>query len=182
MATSSNATISIGDQAPAFELPDTEGEQHEFGNGDTAPTVVVFTCNHCPYALAWHDRIVQVARDYAARGVRILAINSNDATLSQRDSFEAIRERVRSEDWPLPYLHDESQGVAHAWGAKVTPDVFVLDPGGRLRYRGAPDADYSDPEQGAAWLRGALDALLEGRDPEPAETEPVGCSVKWKSG
>jgi peroxiredoxin len=179
MATSPNATISIGDPAPSFELPDTEGERHRLE--DSAPaTVVVFTCNHCPYALAWHDRIVAAARDYADRGVRFLAINSNDATRYPRDSFEAMRERVRTEDWPLPYLHDESQEVASAWGAKVTPDVFVLDSEGRLRYRGAADGDHSDPSQSAAWLRGALDAVLEGATPEPAETEPVGCSIKWK--
>jgi hypothetical protein len=88
---------------------------------------------------------------------------------------------VRKEQWPLPYLHDESQDIARSFGAKVTPDVFVLDADGRLRYRGAPDSDYADPSQDAAWLRGALDALLGGGDPSPAETEPVGCSVKWKS-
>jgi peroxiredoxin len=179
MATSSNATISIGDAGPSFELPDTEGERHRLE--DAAPaTVVVFTCNHCPYALAWHDRIVAAARDYADRGIRFLAINSNDAARYPRDSFEAMRERVRAENWPLPYLHDSSQEVASAWGAKVTPDVFVLDSDGRLRYRGAPDGDYADPSQNAAWLREALDAVLTGRDPQPAETEPVGCSIKWK--
>jgi peroxiredoxin len=171
--------ISIGDTAPAFDLPDTEGERHALGDGATA-TVVVFTCNHCPYALAWHDRIVSVARDYAGRDVRFLAINSNDAERYPADSYEAMRERLRREQWPLPYLHDESQDVARAFGAQVTPDVFVLDAGERLRYRGAPDADYADPPQDAAWLRGALDALLEGDDPSPAETKPVGCSVKWK--
>ena len=90
------------------------------------------------------------------------------------------RARRATEDWPLPYLHDESQEVARAYGAKTTPDVFVVDADGTLRYRGAPDADYSDPSQNAAWLRGALDAVLDGRDPDPAETEPVGCSIKWK--
>jgi hypothetical protein len=112
--------------------------------------------------------------------VWFLAINSNDADRYPADSYEAMQERVRNEDWPLPYLHDESQAVARAYGAKTTPDVFVVDADGRLRYRGAPDSDHADPSQNAAWLRGALDALLEGRDPDPAETEPVGCSVKWK--
>jgi peroxiredoxin len=170
-------SLAVGDRAPAFTLPDTEGAEHSLDGG---PAVVVFTCNHCPYALAWQDRIVQAARDYADRGVRFLAINSNDADRYPRDSFEAMRERVRTEDWPLPYLHDESQAVARDYGAKTTPDVFVVDAGGVLRYRGAPDADYDDPSQDAAWLRSALDAVLEGRAPDPAETEPVGCSIKWK--
>ena len=80
----------------------------------------------------------------------------------------------------MPYLHDESQEVARAFGAKVTPDVFVLDAQGRLRYRGAPDGDYDDPSLRAEWLRGALDAVLAGDEPEPRETKPVGCSIKWR--
>jgi hypothetical protein len=91
-----------------------------------------------------------------------------------------MKRRVAQEQWPLPYLHDSSQEVASAYGAKTTPDIFVLDGERRLRYRGAPDSDYDDPSQNAAWLRGALDAVLEGRAPEPAETRPIGCSIKWK--
>ena len=172
--------ISIGDKAPSYDLPDTEGKRHGLP-GDATVTTVVFTCNHCPYALAWHDRITAVARDYADRGVRFLAINPNDADRYPADSYEAMQKRVSEEDWPMPYLHDESQEVARAFGAKTTPDIFVLDGEVTLRYRGAPDSDYGDPSQDAAWLRGALDALLEGREPSPAETEPVGCSVKWKA-
>jgi peroxiredoxin len=172
-------SVSIGVQAPDFELPDTNGTTHAPGGG--AATVVVFTCNHCPYALAWHDRISAAARDYADRDVRFLAINSNDAQRYPRDSYEAMEERVAAEPWPLPYLHDGSQEVARAYGARTTPDVFVLDAERRLRYRGAPDSDYGDPTQNAAWLRGALDDVLAGRDPSPAETEPIGCSIKWRA-
>jgi peroxiredoxin len=171
-------TLSIGDQAPGFELPDTDGQQHG-PNADPA-TVVVFTCNHCPYALAWQDRIAQAARDYSDRGVRFLAINSNDSERYPRDSYEAMQQRLASEDWPMPYLHDASQDVARAYGARTTPDIFVLDPERRLRYRGAPDSDYQDHSQNAAWLRQALDAVLGSTDPSPAETQPVGCSIKWK--
>jgi peroxiredoxin len=172
-------TLAIGQQAPGFQLPDTAGQTHS--PDGTPATVVVFTCNHCPYALAWHDRIMEAARDYAGRGVRFLAINSNDADRYPRDSFEAMKRRVAAEQWPVPYLHDASQEVATAYGAKTTPDIFVLDDEGRVRYRGAPDSDYDDPSQNAAWLRDALDAVLAGRQPEPAETQPVGCSIKWKS-
>jgi hypothetical protein len=134
-----------------------------------------------PYALAWHDRIAETARDYADRGVRFLAINSNDADRYPRDSPQAMRARVEAEGWPMPYLHDASQEVARAYGAKTTPDVFVLDAAGRLRYRGAPDADYDDPGQNGAWLRDALDAVLAGTEPARPETKPVGCSIKWKA-
>src|SRR6476659_4154665 len=110
-----------GDTAPAFTLPDTEGHEHSLASGTFPATVIVFTCNHCPYALAWQDRIADAARDYADRGARFLAINSNDADRYPRDSFEAMQQRVRAEDWPLPYLHDSSQEVATSYGARVTP-------------------------------------------------------------
>jgi peroxiredoxin len=168
--------LQLGDEAPRSSLPDTDGAEQAFPDG---PTVVVFTCNHCPYALAWHDRLLRAARDYD--GVRFVAINPNDAERYPRDSFDAMRERVRSDGgWPFPYLRDESQEVARAYGAQTTPDLFVFDAEGRLRYRGAPDADHRDESQDAAWLREALDAVLDGRAPERAETEPVGCSVKWR--
>ena len=170
----------IGTEAPTFTLPDTDGTEHGVGGSESArATLVVFTCNHCPYALAWHDRIAAVAEDYPA--VKVLAVSSNDAERYPRDSFDAMRERVAADGgWPMPYLYDESQEVARAFGAERTPDVFVFDADRTLRYRGAPDADYDDSGQGAAWLREALDAVLDGREVERAETEPVGCTIKWK--
>jgi peroxiredoxin len=175
-------TLAIGDPAPDFALPDTDDTTWSLSDGDGAPaTVVVFTCNHCPYALAWQDRIAQVARDYAERGVRVLAINANDAERYPADSYEAMRQRVSAERWPMPYLRDESQEVARAYDARTTPHVFVLDSEGRLRYQGAPDSDYDDPGQRAAWVRDALDAVLAGDEPPQAETNPVGCSIKWKA-
>jgi peroxiredoxin len=166
--------MKIGDEAPGFSLPDTDGAEH----GPDGVSVVVFTCNHCPYALGWHERLTQVARDY---DVTFLAINPNDAERYPTDSFEAMKERVSADGgWPYPYLRDESQEVARAYDAKTTPDVFVLDADRRVRYRGAPDADYRDEGQRASWLRDALDAVLAGEAPAPAETEPVGCSIKWR--
>jgi peroxiredoxin len=175
-------SLSIGDQPPDFDLTATDGSSHSPLDGGGAPaTVVVFTCNHCPYALAWHDRIADAARDYADRGVRFLAINANDAERYPRDSPQAMRERVESEaPWPMPYLHDATQDVARGYGAKTTPDLFVLDADGTVRYRGAPDSDYADPGKRAAWLRDALDAVLAGSEPDPSETTPIGCSIKWK--
>jgi hypothetical protein len=167
--------MNIGDTAAPFELPATDGSSH----GPDGVTAVVFTCNHCPYALAWHDRLLEVARDYEGRA-RLLLVNPNDAERYPRDSFDAMKQRVEADGgWPAPYVRDETQEVARAFGAKTTPDVFVLDAGGVLRYRGAPDRDYENPAAGAEWLRAALDAVLEGAAPDPAETEPVGCSVKW---
>jgi peroxiredoxin len=175
------ATLQIGTLVPPLELPDTKGNLTTLPlPGEVPATVVFWTCNHCPYALAWHERLTDAARDYAIAGVRFLAINSNDAERHAVDSLEAMRERVANENWPFPYLRDEEQGAAVAWGPRTTPDLFVLDSELRLRYRGAPDADHDDPAQNAAWLRAALDAILANRAPEPAESESVGCSIKWK--
>jgi hypothetical protein len=172
--------IALGDPAPELSLEDTEGEVYELEPGVPA-SVVFWTCNHCPYALAWHERLVAVAREYADTGARFFAVNSNDAERYPADSPAAMRSRVEADEgWPFPYLHDPEQSVAAAFGARTTPDLFVFDDELRLRYRGAPDGDHQDPGQRAIWLRGALEALLGGEDPDPAETESVGCSIKWR--
>jgi peroxiredoxin len=175
-------SLAIGDSAPSVELPDTAGDRQTLPEPGAAPaSVVVWTCNHCPYALAWHERIQSVARDYAERGVVFLQVNSNDAARYPADSPEAMRARVDAGEFSSPYLHDETQATARAYGAAKTPDVFVLDGDLRLAYRGAPDADYDDEGQDAAWLRGALDAVLADTSPDPAETDPVGCGIKWRA-
>ena len=138
-------SFGIGDPAPALELVDTAGDAHALPLPGEAPaTVVAWTCNHCPYALAWHERIQAAARDYAERGVRFLQVNSNDAERYPADSLDAMRERVEAGEFATPYLHDSTQEVARAYGALKTPDLFVLDSDLRLAYRGAPDADYRD--------------------------------------
>ena len=142
--------------------------------------MLVVTCNHCPYVIAWNPRLRRVAEQYGARGVRFLAINANDATRYPADSLEAMRRFVDGQRWPIPYLHDEGQDVARALGAEVTPHVFVLDREHRLVYRGAPDSDHRDETRDAEWLRAALDSALAGEAPREAETRARGCSVKWR--
>ncbi len=143
--------------------------------------MVIWTCNHCPYALAWHDRTVDVARDYADRGVAFFAVNSNDAERYPRDSVEAMRERVEADGGGRSRTCTTRARRRREPGTRKPPHiVYVLDADGVVRYEGAPDADHQDPSQGAAWLRDALDAILEGREPELAATDPVGCSIKWK--
>jgi peroxiredoxin len=173
--------VVVGDRAPSFELPDTSGQTHAVPAEPAPPaTVLVQTCNHCPYVIAWNPRLRKVADDYAPRGVRFLAINSNDSSRYPADSPEHMKRFVSEQSWPIPYLYDESQEVAQALGAVATPHVFVLDSEHRLAYQGAPDSDHTDESQGAVWLRGALDAVLAGEQPDPRETPPRGCSVKWR--
>ena len=175
-------SFELGDRVPAFTLDDTQGTAHAVP-ADPAPpaTVLVVTCNHCPYVVAWNPRLRAVAADYAPRDVRFLAINANDAARYPADSPAAMKRFVDDQNWPIPYLYDESQDVARALGALVTPHVYVLDADHRLRYRGAPDADHGEPSQDARYLRDALDAVLAGGEPAVTDTRPRGCSVKWKS-
>jgi peroxiredoxin len=172
--------LTVGDVAPTVELPDTHGSLVRLDPAASGASVVVFTSNGCPYARAWHDRIQDVVRDYADRGVVVLQVVSNDDGDHPEDSVEGMRDRIAAGDFAGPFLRDADQALAQAYGATATPEVFVLDHEGVVRYHGAPDADYDDPAQNAAWLREALDAVLEGRDPEQAETPPVGCTIKWK--
>ena len=174
-------SFELGDPVPAFTLADTDGTAHSVPTEPApAATVLVVTCNHCPYVVAWNPRLRALAEDYDARGVRFLAINANDAERYPADSPEAMARFVRDGSWPIPYLHDATQEVARTLDAQVTPHVFVLDAEQRLRYRGAPDADHHDPSLDARYVRDALDAVLAGDAPATAETRPRGCSVKWR--
>jgi peroxiredoxin len=176
-----DVAMQIGQQIPAFELEDTAGRPHAAPLEDPPPaTVVVVMCNHCPYVAAWNPRIRAVAEQYASVNVRFLGINANDVERQPADSPQRMKEFVAYQAWPFPYLYDETQEVARALGALVTPHVFVFDAEQKLAYHGAPDANHEDPSENAAWLRGALDAILAGKSPDPAMTPGRGCSVKWK--
>jgi glutathione peroxidase-family protein len=171
----------IGDSVAAFTLPRVDGGDFTVDAAAAAATVVVFTANHCPYALAWHERIQQVARDYAEQGVRVVQINPNNQLTHPADSTTASAERVVAGHFAGPYLRDEPQELTRTWGAERTPDVFVVDRSGTLVYRGAPDADYEDESQRASYLRNALDDVLAGRPVAQAQTPSRGCSIKWRS-
>jgi len=173
--------VGTGDPVPEFALPDTDGAEHRAPLAEAPPaTVLIVTCLHCPYVVAWNPRLRAVAEEYAPRGVRFLGIHANDASRYPADSLDHMKRFVREQNWPFPYLHDESQSVARALGAEVTPHVFVLDGRQRVAYRGAPDGDHKDPSQNAAWLRGALDAVLAGNAVAEPETRARGCGVKWR--
>ena len=175
------SAIDVGAAAPAYDLPGTDGSAHAFDElavGQAA--IVVFTCNHCPYAQAWEGRLIAVANDYADRGVGVHAISSNDPEQYPADGFDEMAERAQAQGYTFPYLFDESQEVARAYGAERTPEVFVFDTDRRLRYHGAIDDDTDEAAVTAHHLRDALDAILAGGTPAVALTPPAGCTIKWK--
>lgn len=176
-------SIAIGDPAPAFELPATDGGWVALADLEAPAVLVAFWCNHCPYVRAWEERFEGIAREYAPRGVASVAICANDPVSYPGDSFEAMAERARERGYPFPYVQDESQRVARAYGAERTPEVFLLDAERRVVYHGAIDDDHSHPDSvGTAYLRDALEALLAGQAAPVAETRPVGCTIKWRRG
>lgn len=172
----------VGTIAPPFELPGVDSEMHALSSFDSAGVlVVVFTCNHCPYAKAAEDRLIDIQGDYAERGVRLVAINSNDEGAYPSDSFAAMRERASAKHFNFPYLHDATQEVARAYDAACTPDVFVFDAERRLTYNGRIDDNWqSSAEVTRRDLRAAIDAALEGRPLDFDVVPSMGCNIKWR--
>ena len=171
-----------GDQAIPFDLPGVDDEQHALADyADKEAVAVIWSCNHCPYVRAWEDRMVQIQSDYADKGVQLITISSNDAGKYPDDSFPKMKERAAQKGFNFPYLYDETQEIARAFGAERTPEVFLFDKSRTLCYHGAIDDNYDDPSAVQShYLRKALDAVLAGQGPSTAQTPPVGCTVKWK--
>lgn len=174
--------ISVGAKAPDFDLLGVDGQSYSLsGFADQQAVVVIFSCNHCPYVVANEDRMIELQADYADRGVQVVAINPNDEVKYPADSFEAMKARAEEKGFNFPYLRDETQEVTRAYGASVTPEVFVVDAAGTIVYHGRIDDNTMEPENVTRHdLREALDELLAGQELAVKETEPVGCSVKWK--
>lgn len=175
--------LQIGDSAPAFkDLPGVDGKSYGLNTFKDRKVLVVFWhCNHCPYAQAYEGRLNQVCKDYTPKGVGFVAINSNDAVEYPEDSFDNMKARARTNGLVFPYVYDEPQEVALAYGAVCTPHVLVFDPARRLQYQGRVDGLKDDPTKGnGADLRNALDDLLAGRPVRTPTTRAFGCSVKWK--
>jgi len=176
------ANIKVGDRAPDFTLTGVDDKAHSLNDYRERKVVVIFSCNHCPYVRAWEDRMIAIQADYLARGVQLIAINSNDADKYPEDSFENMKMRAKEKSFNFPYLRDKDQKVARSYGAQRTPEVFLFDRNFILRYHGAIDDNYDEPKAvKTPYLRNALDAVLSGKTIRVAETQPVGCTVKWKT-
>jgi len=183
--TRSTMQLELGAVAPPFDLPDPDGRRWSLDVLGEAPAVVVaFLCNHCPFVRHVRSGFGTLAADYRERGAGVVAINSNDFEAYPDDAPPRMKQEAAAAGWDFPYLVDESQAVARAWGAACTPDFFVLDGSRRVAYRGQMDG--SRPGNGVpvtgADLRRALDAVLAG-EPVPGDQRPsVGCNIKWKPG
>jgi peroxiredoxin len=174
--------MSVIETAPTFHLPGVDARNHSLEEYADAPVLVlVQSCNHCPYVLAWEGRINGLQREYADRGVRIVAISSNDATTYPADSFENMIEHAREAGYSFDYLYDASQEIARALGSQRTPEAFVFDADRRLVYHGAVDDNREEDQVTAHYLRDAIEAALAGDAPPVTDTPPVGCTVKWRN-
>jgi len=176
------ANVKLGDQVIPFMLPGVDDKSHSLSDyADAEVLAVIFSCNHCPYVRAWEDRMVQIQAEYADKGLQFLVINSNDVTKYPDDNFDNMKVRAEEKGYNFPYLIDETQEIAQRYGAERTPEVFLFDKSGSLRYHGAIDDNYDDPSAVSShYLRDALEAVLSGESPAVDQTPPRGCTIKWK--
>jgi thiol-disulfide isomerase/thioredoxin len=173
--------LEINAACPPFDLPGTDGKNHALASFDHELLVVIVSCNHCPYVIAYEPRILALSTEYGAKGVDFVAVNANDATRFPDDGMQPMKARARERGFGFPYLRDDSQTFVRALGARFTPEVFVFDRERKLRYHGRIDDNHRDPARVTTHdLKNALDALLAGANPPVTETTAFGCSVKWK--
>ena len=171
--------LAIGDSAPKWnDLEGTDGQKHSFDDvKDAKATVVVFTCNHCPVARAYEDRIIELAADYKDKGVKLVAINVNNI---EEDKLPAMKERAEEKNFNFDYLYDPSQEIGRAFGATVTPHAFLIDADNEIAYKGAIDDNMEIEKVEKRHLRDAIDAVLTGSKPETDSTKPVGCGIQYE--
>lgn len=174
--------MKIGDSILDFTLPGVDGKTYSLSSFEKGkPIAVIFWCNHCPYVQAWEDRMIRIGNEFKDK-VHFVLINANDPKKYPEDSFDNMKRRAQQKGYPFPYLFDETQEVARKYGAQRTPEVFLFDQKWKLVYHGAIDDNWEDERKvRSTYLRDAILAVLENRKPPVEETQPVGCTVKWKN-
>lgn len=175
----------VGDEASDFKLQNIDGKQVALADfKDAKGFVVIFTCNHCPYAIAYEDRIIALDKKYKSQGFPVVAINPNDPVIAPEDSFENMKKRAADKGFTFPYLFDETQDVFKKYGATKTPHVFILSKKGEMlavEYIGTIDNNYKDASQvSVRYVEDAVDALLHNKKPTLTTTKAIGCSIKVK--
>jgi peroxiredoxin len=175
-------TLALGEEAPNFDLPATDGRRYALGDFDQSPVLVIFfTCNHCPYVIGSDEVTRKTVERFAPQGVQFVGINSNSVEHYAEDSFDQMVARMKSEQFPWLYLYDETQEVARAYGALRTPHFYVFDQERRLIYTGRAVDSPRLPEQIRTHdLDTALEEHLADQPISVPMTNPIGCNVKWK--
>ncbi len=175
--------LKLGEKAPLAAVKMKNVDGREISIADAAGekgTLVVFSCNHCPYVKAWESRLVEIGNSYPEKGVGVIVINPNDPSAYATDSFDAMKAQARGKGYQFPYVVDATSDVARAFGATRTPEAFLFDQGGKLVYHGAIDDDADAKKVTKNYLRDALDALIHGKEIAVAETKFVGCGIKLR--
>lgn len=185
MAVTASEMLPLGTMAPDFNLPDTAGNTVSLGDFKEAPALlVIFMCNHCPFVKHILDGLIKLIKEYQAKGVAVVGINSNDVANFPDDSQEMMAKVARESGFTFPYLYDETQEAAKAYRAACTPDFFLFDSERTLVYRG--QMDDSRPSNGipvtGADLTAAIDAVIEGKPVSEEQKPSIGCNIKWKQG
>ena len=175
--------LKLGEKAPMTNVKMKNVDGKEVSIADAVGkngTLVIFSCNHCPFAKAWEGRIAEIGNAYMDKGVGVIVINSNDPAVQPPDSYDEMQKRAKERSFHFPYVVDATSDVARAFGATRTPECFLFDKGGKLVYWGAIDDNHKDANAVKShYLRDALDALLAGKPVSVAETKAVGCGIKF---
>ena len=183
----STGGLALGSKVPAAvaqtKMKNVDGQMLSIAQvSGRAGTLVIFTCNHCPFAKAWEQRIVDLGNTYAGKGVGVILINANDPSTHAEDGFDEMRAHATTRGMKVPYVVDDTSGVARAFGASVTPEAFLFDKSGKLAYHGTIDDNRQDPDKvKSRYLKDALDAVVAGKTPPVPETKGLGCGIKFRS-
>jgi peroxiredoxin len=174
--------LEIGSSAPDFHLIGIDEKKYSLESfKDKKALIIIFSCNHCPYVQAYEDRVIQIQKDYADKGVAVAAINSNEDINYPDDSFENMKKRAAEKNFNFPYLRDEDQSIARTYDATHTPEIFLFDENRKLAFHGKIDDNWQEPDKVQNhYLRDALDELLAGKEISVPETFTIGCTIKWK--
>ena len=176
----------VGDTARDFKLKNVDGKMISMADFDKAKGfIVTFTCNSCPYAIAYEDRLIDLHNKYATKGYPVIAINPNDAKVSPKDSYEQMQVRAKEKGFPFPYVYDQTQEITRTYGATRTPHLYVVqkqqDGSLKVAYIGTIDDNYKDASQvQKKYAEEALDELVAGRQVSQPNTKAIGCTIKWK--
>ncbi len=172
--------LAIGAKGAGFNLKGTDGKMHTLDSvkGEKG-TAVIFTCNECPFSKGYEDRLIALAKEFQSKGIRFVAINANDPKIVPGDGFDFMVKRAQDKSFPYPYVLDETQEIAKAYGARVTPHIFLLDASGKLVYRGRVDDSLEQDKVKSHDFAAALEALSAGGPIQVAETKAFGCGVKY---